>query len=94
MPRRKRPANVLEVQRRQCATCIFRADVWEPERLAELLAQIADPKMAGYFTGYRVCHHSDHAVCAGFWARHRDDFQAGQIAQRLGLVRFVEHDKP
>lgn len=46
MAKRKRPTDVLEVQRRQCATCIFRADV-----------------------------------------------AAGQLVQRLGLVRFVEHDK-
>jgi hypothetical protein len=90
--RRAKPADVLEVQTRQCATCIFRPDHWEPGHLAALLDEIRDPKLAGFFTGYRVCHHSDHAVCAGFWARYKDDFQAGQVAQRLGLVKLVNHD--
>lgn len=91
MPRRKRPVDGLEVQRKLCATCIF-SDHWSADHLAALLEEIRDPHMAGHFKGYRVCHHSDYAVCAGFWARHRDNFDAGQIAQRLGLVRLVEHD--
>jgi hypothetical protein len=74
----------LKVQRRQCETCIFN---WSPEHLAALLDAIRDPKMAGHFRGYRICHHSRDAVCAGFWARHRDNFDLGQIAQRLGFVR-------
>jgi hypothetical protein len=91
MPRRKRPVDVLEVQRRRCATCIFSAR-WTKEHLATLLDEIRDPRLSGHFKGYRVCHHSDYAVCAEFWARHRDSFDAGQLAQRLGLVRFVDHD--
>jgi len=27
-----------------------------------------------------------------FWDRHKDDFAAGQIAQSLNFVSFVEHD--
>jgi hypothetical protein len=80
----------MRVQKKQCKTCIFRSDVWPPERLAELLDQIRDPKMDGFFDGYRLCHHSNDAVCAGFWARHKDDFALGQIAQRLAFVEFVE----
>jgi hypothetical protein len=49
--------------------------------------------MDGFFSGHRICHHSDKAVCAGFWARHKDDFALGQIAQRMGLVEKVDHDK-
>lgn len=82
----------MKVQRRQCATCIFKAEHWRPGQLEALLDEIRDPKMAGFFEGYRICHHSKEAVCAGFWARHKDDFQAGQLAQRLGLVELVEHD--
>ena len=29
----------------------------------------------------------------GFWERHRNDFAAGQIAQRLNLVVYVDHDE-
>lgn len=80
----------FQVQRRQCETCIFRPGYhWD---LDALLDEIRDPRMAGFFSGYRVCHHSDTAVCAGFWARHRDDFQAGQLAQRFGIVELVDHD--
>jgi hypothetical protein len=82
-------AMTLQVQRRQCETCIFRKD---SPNLAELLAAIADPRMPGFFAGHRVCHHSDDAVCAGFWARHRNHFTLGQLIQRLGLVELVDQD--
>lgn len=82
------PTFGLEVQRSACSTCIFGPR--SPVDLAAKLAEIADAY--GGFNGYRVCHHSATAVCAGFWAKHRDDFAAGQIAQRLGLVVLVDHD--
>jgi hypothetical protein len=79
----------LLVQRRQCATCIFNPEYWAPGRLTELLDEIRDPAMEGHFHGYRICHHSRReVVCAGFWAKHRDNFDLGQIAQRLGLVHY------
>jgi len=81
----------LDVQRTPCATCIYRPE--SPLGLASLEAAIADPQMPGFFTGYRICHHSTRAVCAGFWARHKDACTVGQLAQRLGLVRFVRDDR-
>jgi len=85
---------MLKVQRRQCASCIYRKDCSLDLRALE--AQIADPRLRGHFRGYRACHHApDRAkvVCRGFWTRHRDHFDAGQIAQRLHLVEFVEVDR-
>lgn len=79
---------MLRVQRRSCRTCIYRKD--SPLDLAKLEAQIADGY--GGFRGHRICHHSDDAVCAGFWKRHKDQFQLGQVAQRLGFVVFVKDD--
>jgi len=81
---------MLRVQRKQCATCIYRPD--SPLDLAQLEAAIADPRMAGHFKGHRVCHHSEDAVCAGFWARHKNHFDGGQLAQRLGRVQLVDDD--
>lgn len=81
---------MLDVQDRQCATCIYRVD--SHFDVPALLAQIADPRMVGFFSGYRICHHSTTAVCRGFWDRHRDNFTVGQLAQRLNVVRFVHHD--
>lgn len=78
------------VQKRQCSTCIFRPE--NAEMLPRLLKQIEDPKLAGHFKSFRVCHHSEIACCAGFWARHSNHFDVGQLAQRLGMVEFVEHD--
>jgi hypothetical protein len=78
----------MRVQRRQCSTCIYRED--SPLDLRKLEAQVADGY--GGFNGHRICHHSESACCAGFWARHKDGFQLGQIAQRLGMVQFVEDD--
>jgi hypothetical protein len=64
----------------------------DPAWLKSLLDEIRDPRMGGFFEGYRVCHYSNDAVCAGFWARHKDDFTGGQLAQRLGLVELVDDD--
>jgi hypothetical protein len=76
-----------------CATCIYRPGLgW---RIEDLEAQIADPRMKGFFVKYRECHHAKRksgVCCAGFWARHKDHFQTGQLAQRLDLVEFVEVD--
>ena len=78
----------MRVQKTQCSTCIYRPD--SPLDLAKLEADVADGY--GGFKGHRICHHSDDACCAGFWARHKNEFQLGQIAQRLGVVKFVQDD--
>lgn len=81
----------FKVQRRRCASCIYRRD--SPLDLAELEEQVRDRYG---FKGYRLCHHArteDNICCRGFWDHHKDEFQAGQIAQRLGLVEFVDVDE-
>jgi len=77
---------MFKVQRKSCSTCIYRKD--SPLDLEKLESEIADEH--GGFRGHRICHHGGNACCRGFWNRHRDEFQAGQIAQRLGLVEFVD----
>jgi hypothetical protein len=90
---RKKQGNVMfKVQRKQCPTCIYGKRSGVRRSIAQLEAQIADPHMPGFFLGYRVCHHSDGVCCAGFWRRWKDHFTLGQIAQRLGWVRYVEVD--
>lgn len=79
---------VFKVQRKSCSTCIYRKG--SPLDLAKLEADVAD-KYGGY-NGHRICHHSKDVCCAGFWARHKDKFAAGQIAQRLNAVEFVDVD--
>jgi hypothetical protein len=84
----------FKVQASQCATCIYRKD--SALDIADLERQIADPHMAGYFRGYRTCHHAPDRsgiCCRGFWNRHKDRFTLGQIAQRLRAVVFVQVDR-
>lgn len=81
----------FRVQSRSCATCIYRKSSIGFD-IEALEAQIADPKMRDFFVGHRICHHSKDVCCAGFWARHKDEFAMGQIAQRLGMVEFVDVD--
>ena len=84
---------MFQVQRTPCATCIYRSD--SPLDLQRLEAAIADPRMPGYFEGFRECHHAppgSGVCCRGFWVRHASSFTLGQIAQRLGLVKEVEVD--
>ena len=78
----------FKVQRRMCDTCIYRPG--SPLDIEKLENDVRDPYMG--FKGHRVCHHSDDVCCAGFWARHKDSFTAGQIAQRLNVVEFVDVD--
>lgn len=78
----------FQVQKKKCVTCIYRKD--SSLDLAALEDQVRDEHMG--FKGYRVCHHSKALCCKGFWDRHKDEFAAGQIAQRLGLVEFVSED--
>ncbi len=76
------------VQKKLCATCIYRPD--SPLDIKQLETAVAD--RYGGFNGYRVCHHSTDVCCRGFWQAHKDQFAMGQIAQRLGWVRFVDVD--
>ena len=79
------------VQEKACATCIYRKD--SVLDLAKLERDVADLHMPGWFKSYRTCHHAKQACCRGFWNRHKDKFLLGQLAQRLGLVKFVtDHD--
>lgn len=80
----------FQVQRKRCATCIYRKD--SPLDLERLEDQVRDPWMG--FKGYRACHHveSGNVCCRGFWDHHKDEFALGQIAQRLDAVEFVSVD--
>ena len=78
----------FKVQEKACATCIYRTDnVFD---IQQLEAQIAD--RYGGFKSWRICHHSIDACCAVFWAKHKDEFPTGQVAQRLNVVEFVNVD--
>ena len=79
---------MLRVQRKACTTCIYRKD--SSLNIEKLENDVRDNY--GGFKGHRVCHHSKDACCRGFWNRHKWKFQAGQIAQRLGLVQYVDDD--
>lgn len=81
----------MKVQAKQCATCIYKPG--STLDLTHLEAQVADPRMPGHFKGFRACHHATRNVCCrGFWNRHKDHFDGGQLAQRLNLVTFVHVD--
>lgn len=80
----------LLVQAKRCRTCIFRKD--SPLDLRALLDQVRDPRMHGHFKKARQCHHSKRAICNGFWKAYKDHFDLGQLAQRLGVVQFVNDD--
>lgn len=89
----RRFSRVFEVMSRRCSTCIYRKD--SPLDLRALEDQVRDGW--GGFKGHRICHHSRRGAktcCRGFWNRHSWKFAAGQIAQRLGLVKFVDPVEP
>ena len=76
----------MRVQTRMCDTCVYRQQ--SPIDPLELELAVKTPR--GDFNGFRICHSSHTACCAGFWARHRDAFMLGQVMQRFGLVEFVQ----
>lgn len=78
----------FKVQKRMCATCIYRPD--SSLDLKKLEDDVRDEYIG--FKGHRICHHSADVCCRGFWEAHKDEFPAGQIAQRLGVVEFVDID--
>ena len=77
----------FQVRKAACPTCIYRTD--SPLDLEKQEAEVKDER--GFMQGWRICHHDDgrEICCRGYWNRHADDFPVGQVAQRLGLVRFV-----
>lgn len=79
---------MFKVQKKSCSTCIYRKD--SPLDLKKLEDDVRDKYMG--FKGHRVCHHSDDICCRGFWNKHKNEFALGQIAQRFGMVQFVEVD--
>ncbi len=79
---------MFKVQKKVCSTCIYHKD--SALDLVVLEDQVRDKY--GGFKGHRICHHSDDVCCRGFWNRHKDKFQMGQIAQRLKMVLFVTVD--
>lgn len=81
----------FKVQSKMCATCIYRPD--STLDLKALEDQVRD-KYVG-FRGFRACHHAkgNKVCCRGFWDAHKDEFAAGQIAQRLDCVQFVSEDR-
>lgn len=79
------------VRQKSCETCIYRKDSCFD--LKNLEDQVRD-KYSG-FEGFRACHHEEgkKVCCRGFWNRHKNKFQLGQIAQRLNLVKYVTNYK-
>lgn len=101
MPPRREPHDVLDpetrkvrVLARRCKTCIF----WDDDRMhlgPERTAEIIDGNVeaGALLTCHSTLPYGEHpefgpAVCAGFWAEHRN-VAAGRIAERmLGTVRI------
>lgn len=92
MARKKNEDGMFKVQRKPCSSCIYGKHSASRATPAQLEAELADPRMPGHFVGHRVCHHSDDVCCAGFWRRWKNHFTLGQIAQRLGWIRYVTAD--
>ena len=81
-----KPTTGFRVMAKACPTCIYRKD--SPLNLEALENEVRDPHVG--FWGSRICHYTEDVCCRGFWNAHKDEFPAGQIAQRLGFVVFVE----
>jgi hypothetical protein len=108
MTARREPWDVLDSDTRQvrvlaqrCETCIF----WPDQRAAvdpDRARQVIDRNVAvgALLTCHSTLPYGDHldfgpAVCAGFWAKHRQQTAAGRMAELfLGVVRIDPPEKP
>ncbi len=82
---------MLQVQQKACNSCIYgknSASCATPKQLEDKVRDKRDPE---FFSKFRLCHNSSTACCRGFWNRHKNHFQLGQVAQRLDCVEFVTH---
>lgn len=82
---------MFQVQENLCSTCIYKKT--SGFDISKLEAQVTDEH--GFLSGYRECHHAKRGsgvCCRGFWNAHKDEFQLGQVAQRLNCVQFVTVD--
>lgn len=85
----------LRVQKKACDTCVYKpGSPIDPTELEENIREQMRGKPIDFFTGFRICHSSRTACCAGFWAKHKDKFQVGQLAQRLKMVEYVQDNVP
>lgn len=84
-------AGTLEVRAHACPTCIYRTD--SANDIEQLEAEVRDEH--GFYVKYRICHYHEAACCRGFWNRHRDRCEPTQLAQRLGVVVWIDkHGAP
>ncbi len=80
---------------RKCSTCIFRPGNLMHLQEGRTDGMAADAVAAGSVI---VCHKTlyqekdEHAVCRGFFDVHKNDVQALQLAERLGILEEVELD--
>lgn len=81
----------FKVQSKPCDTCIYTKNSASRKTSKQLEDEIVDKRDPRFFTGFRICHHSTSACCRSFWNKHKNNFQAGQLAQRLDCVEFVDH---
>jgi hypothetical protein len=88
-----RDSGKVRVLTRRCATCIFWRDDRSPiseERTDEIIDGnvAAGALLSCHSTLYELYPGTDPAVCAGFWAKHRQQTAAGRMAEMvLGVVR-------
>lgn len=79
----------------RCETCIFWTDgrsAVDPERAKEVVNR--NLEVDALLTCHSTLDTETPAVCAGFWAKHRNDVLAGRFAQMFcGISRMAPPSK-
>lgn len=85
-------ARKIRVCEQRCSTCIFWKDersAVSPDRARDVIQGNLDAETL--LSCHSTLYQDDFipAVCAGFWAKHRNDVLAGRLAQALiGIIRI------
>ena len=89
-PKPPKPPPGALVQKTQCDTCIYRPDTsLDIKRLEDAIRDPYDPQ---HFARPRACHTftGRTVICRGFWNRHADRCDLGQLATRLNAVYTID----
>jgi hypothetical protein len=77
----------LTVAVNKCVNCLFGPDrIVDGERAREIVRSCREAQT------YFVCHHHNETVCRAYYDEFGHEAQMIRIAERLGLVSFIEQD--
>lgn len=81
----------FKIQTKQCDQCLFsRRRIVTAARFKNIIRDCTQLGNEKHFVCHKASLKGDSVCCRGFWDKYKNNFQLGQVAQRLNLVEEVE----